>query len=114
MASFVPVARRAPGVHAESGRPPCATHPEVLVCTPQCGPAPVVLLPAVGVVVGKVIFTEPQPLNMIVRVASSPSQQMSFFMISLLLRIEIGFLSLRIIIRGKKRRWHGVRDPRSS
>src|SRR6266516_261376 len=88
MASFVPVARRAPGVHAESGRPPCATHPEVLVCTPQCGSAPVVLLPAVGVVFGRFIVTAPQPLNAIVTIASKTSKQTYFFNIPLLLYLK--------------------------
>src|SRR5436305_3998532 len=85
MASFVPVARIAPGVHAKSGSASCAIQPDVLVCTPQCGSPPVVLLPvlpllpAVGVVLGKVMVTDPQLLNAIAKAASSPSKQMIFF-----------------------------------
>jgi hypothetical protein len=96
MASFVPVARIAPGVHAESDSASCAMHPDVLVCTPQCGSPPVVLLPVlpllpeVGVILGKVMVTDPQLLNAIVKTASSPSKQMIFFIIPLLLCVEIG------------------------
>src|SRR5262245_32416096 len=38
--AFVAVERTAPGVQAASGRPLCATHPEVFVCAPNwCDPA---------------------------------------------------------------------------
>src|SRR5881392_228802 len=85
MASFVPVASTAPGVHAESGSASCTTHPDVLVCAPQCGSPPVVVLPVlpvlpeVGVILGKVMVIDPQPLNAIVKTASSASKQMILF-----------------------------------
>src|SRR5438034_11644607 len=83
IASFVPVGSTAPGVHAESGSASCTTHPDVLVCAPQCGSPPVVVLPVlpvlpeVGVILGKVMVIDPQPLSAIVKTASSAGTQKS-------------------------------------
>src|SRR5438552_2589427 len=112
IASFVPVASTAPGVHAESGSASCATHPDVLVCTPQCGSLPVVVLPVlpvlpeVGVIAGKVMVIDPQPLNAIVKTASSPSKQMIFFINPFSLCIEFGPLSFKMNVGRKMRQGH--------
>jgi len=77
-----------------------------LVCTPQCGSLPVVLLPVlpvlpeVGVIAGKVMVIDPQPLNAIVKTASSPSKQMILFISPFSFVLKSAPLSCKMNLRG--------------
>src|SRR5437899_12131720 len=80
----VTLGKMAPGVQAESGRPPWAIQPEVLVWTPKCGAPLEGVLPPVGL--GGEMVTV-QPLKPRAKRAIRASTDRYFIEVFLLTRI---------------------------